>query len=95
MQGVAAEELYNKFLDCLKSKYEADKIKDGKFGAYMQVHIVNDGPVTLELESKGDKEKDNTNKTQWALNSINFIRLQISDTFYSHFWTTHKPLSGD
>lgn len=64
MQGVAAEELYNKFLDCLKSKYEADKIKDGKFGAYMQVHIVNDGPVTLELESKGDKEKDNTNKTQ-------------------------------
>lgn len=24
---------------------------DGKFGAYMQVHIQNDGPVTIELES--------------------------------------------
>ncbi|KAJ7427537.1 hypothetical protein WISP_06046 [Willisornis vidua] len=23
----------------------------GKFGAYMQVHIQNDGPVTIELES--------------------------------------------
>lgn len=24
---------------------------DGKFGEYMQVHIQNDGPVTIELES--------------------------------------------
>lgn len=28
---------------------------DGKFGAYMQVHIENDGPVTLELESPQQK----------------------------------------
>lgn len=26
-------------------------VSDGKFGAYMQVHIQNDGPVTIELES--------------------------------------------
>lgn len=26
-------------------------LTDGKFGAYMQVHIQNDGPVTIELES--------------------------------------------
>ena len=24
---------------------------DGKFGAYMQVHIQNDGPVTIPLET--------------------------------------------
>lgn len=24
---------------------------DGKFGAYMQIHIQNDGPVTIELSS--------------------------------------------
>lgn len=24
---------------------------DGKFGAMMQVHIQNDGPVTIEIES--------------------------------------------
>lgn len=62
MQGVAAEELYNKFLDTLKSEYESDKVKDGKFGAYMQVSIVNDGPVTLELESKGVGENKSTEK---------------------------------
>lgn len=58
MQGVAAEELYNKFLDTLRSQYEAEKVKDGVFGAYMQVHIVNDGPVTLELESTDYKTKE-------------------------------------
>lgn len=26
-------------------------MKDGKFGAMMQVHIQNDGPVTVEIES--------------------------------------------
>ena len=26
-------------------------IIDGKFGAMMQVHIQNDGPVTIQLES--------------------------------------------
>lgn len=26
-------------------------LSDGKFGTYMQVHIQNDGPVTIELES--------------------------------------------
>lgn len=75
MQGVAAEELYNKFLDTLKSKYEADKIKDGKFGAYMQVHIVNDGPVTLELESKAVNKTTN----EWGL-KINYICVSYLNT---------------
>ena len=26
-------------------------VSDGQFGAYMQVHIQNDGPVTMNLES--------------------------------------------
>lgn len=64
MQGVPAEELYNKFLDGLRSKYESDKIKDGKFGAMMQVHIVNDGPVTVELESPNKGENSNNKKAE-------------------------------
>ncbi|XP_037923875.1 D-aminoacyl-tRNA deacylase isoform X2 [Hermetia illucens] len=51
MQGPQASVLYNTFLEKLGDNYSADKIKDGKFGAYMQVHIQNDGPVTVELES--------------------------------------------
>jgi len=33
-------------------------IIDGKFGAYMQVHIENDGPVTINLESPEQKDTD-------------------------------------
>ena len=29
---------------------------DGKFGAMMQVHIQNDGPVTIQLESPVDAQ---------------------------------------
>lgn len=34
-------------------------ISDGKFGAYMQVNIQNDGPVTIELESPKGKPAGN------------------------------------
>lgn len=43
-----AERLYKKFVERLaESKL---KIQEGKFGAHMQVDIVNDGPVTFILE---------------------------------------------
>ncbi len=43
-----AEDLYNKFIDKLKSKNI--KTEAGKFGAYMQVNLENDGPCTFWLE---------------------------------------------
>ncbi|KAM8919673.1 D-aminoacyl-tRNA deacylase 1 isoform 2-T2 [Lycaon pictus] len=46
-----AESFYNSFLEQLRKTYRPELIKDGKFGTYMQVHIQNDGPVTIELES--------------------------------------------
>lgn len=46
-----ASALYNMLLDRLRTAYRADRIKDGRFGAMMLVHIENDGPVTIELES--------------------------------------------
>ncbi|KFW85234.1 D-tyrosyl-tRNA(Tyr) deacylase 1, partial [Manacus vitellinus] len=43
------------FVMCYPSKssqhFLSLPFSDGKFGAYMQVHIQNDGPVTIELES--------------------------------------------
>ncbi len=44
-----SEELYQYFLDQAQNKY--DPIASGKFGAVMQVSLVNDGPVTLLLNS--------------------------------------------
>jgi D-tyrosyl-tRNA(Tyr) deacylase len=51
MKSQAALEMYNEFLDMLRSDYEPTKIKDGVFGAMMDVALVNDGPVTIIIES--------------------------------------------
>jgi D-tyrosyl-tRNA(Tyr) deacylase len=40
--------LFDYFLDKLKADYA--KVSSGKFAADMQVHLVNDGPVTFWLE---------------------------------------------
>lgn len=45
-----AEELYNTFVE--KVRETGLKVATGKFQAYMQVDLNNDGPVTLMLESK-------------------------------------------
>lgn len=44
-----AEKIYNSFLEIIKKKYP--KIKTGVFREMMEVNIINDGPVTLILES--------------------------------------------
>lgn len=54
MGPTAARELYERFLTRARSEYKdkVGKIEDGEFGAMMDVHIVNDGPVTIVLDSK-------------------------------------------
>ncbi|EGD73639.1 D-tyrosyl-tRNATyr deacylase 1 [Salpingoeca rosetta] len=51
MPGSASKEFYESFLHKIRSDYREDKVKDGEFGAYMKVDIVNDGPVTIMLDS--------------------------------------------
>jgi len=51
MKTIPAQELYQNFLNLLKSSYEENKIKDGVFGAMMDVSLINDGPVTILIES--------------------------------------------
>lgn len=46
-----AKTLYDSLLDRLRCGYRADRVHDGLFGAKMVVHIENDGPVTIEVES--------------------------------------------
>ncbi|CDQ92947.1 unnamed protein product [Oncorhynchus mykiss] len=51
MPAELSQPFYNNVLEHLRSTYKPEMIKDGQFGAYMQVHIQNDGPVTIELVS--------------------------------------------
>lgn len=46
--------LYEKFVGQMKNNLGADKVKEGVFGAMMEVKIVNDGPVTIIIDSKGN-----------------------------------------
>nr|CAB3240074.1 D-tyrosyl-tRNA(Tyr) deacylase 1-like [Phallusia mammillata] len=55
MMADTSEAFYNDFLAELRKNYDPEKIKDGRFGAHMQVHIQNDGPVTIEVNSPPPK----------------------------------------
>lgn len=45
-----ATSLYEEFID--KAKKEGIKVGTGKFGAHMMVDLVNDGPVTILIDSE-------------------------------------------
>lgn len=46
-----AEMLYNLFCSTLKQQFAGD-IQQGKFGADMKVSLLNDGPVTILIDSR-------------------------------------------
>ena len=44
-----AEPLYERVVAQLRARLGADRVGTGRFGADMQVELVNDGPVSVEL----------------------------------------------
>jgi D-tyrosyl-tRNA(Tyr) deacylase len=44
--------IYTKFVKRMKDNLGESKIKEGIFGAMMEVKIINDGPVTIIIDSK-------------------------------------------
>jgi len=61
MKAEQSKQFYSQFLQDLKKSYQEDKIKDGVFGAMMDVEIINEGPVTLELDSRKFVYSQNSN----------------------------------
>lgn len=43
--------IYNQFVTQLESDLGKD-VKTGEFGAYMQIELINDGPVTITIDTK-------------------------------------------
>lgn len=64
MKAVPAETMYQSFLEMLQKEYSSEKIHNGKFGAMMDVALVNDGPVTIVIDSRSqdlmEQRKENT-----------------------------------
>ncbi len=48
-EPVLANDLYQEFIDLLREK--GIKVAEGRFQEMMDVHLVNDGPVTMLLDS--------------------------------------------
>ncbi|WVW83174.1 D-tyrosyl-tRNA(Tyr) deacylase [Kwoniella bestiolae CBS 10118] len=60
MSTVPGKAYYSAFLDEMKKAYHPSKIKDGQFGAMMQVSLTNDGPVTILLSSRSSVSSKST-----------------------------------
>jgi D-aminoacyl-tRNA deacylase len=54
--GEHAKILYDTFVNKVRALYENERVKDGVFQAMMDVGLVNDGPVTIELEVSSVKK---------------------------------------
>ncbi|KAA1469263.1 hypothetical protein DENSPDRAFT_834836 [Dentipellis sp. KUC8613] len=52
MSTEPSRELYASFLQKIGEAYVPERIKDGKFGAMMNVALTNEGPVTFTLDSR-------------------------------------------
>ena len=47
-----AKEMYDLFVQKARDEYKENGIKEGQFGAMMDVHIENDGPETVLIDSQ-------------------------------------------
>merc|ERR1712098_716370 len=63
MGGDQSKLFYQEFLGEMNKAYKEEKIKNGVFGAMMEVELVNDGPVTLELEALNSKKQSENKKS--------------------------------
>lgn len=50
-EPLEAEKLFSKFVQEVANCFDG-KVATGKFGAYMQIALINDGPVTIMIDTK-------------------------------------------
>ncbi|OHT17607.1 hypothetical protein TRFO_00865 [Tritrichomonas foetus] len=51
MGNEGAGKVFAQFVDKVKAAYVPERIQTGSFGAMMEVHILNDGPMTFTFDS--------------------------------------------
>ncbi len=56
-----ARELFDEFVAMTRKMYIAEKVQTGRFGALMEVALVNHGPVTIIFDSPAS---GNNNKAE-------------------------------
>uniref|UniRef100_A0A094ZI72 D-aminoacyl-tRNA deacylase n=1 Tax=Schistosoma haematobium TaxID=6185 RepID=A0A094ZI72_SCHHA len=71
MDPKLSKDIYSQLINQLKKNYNEDKVKDGIFGAMMDVSLINDGPVTITLDSNPDISRSLTINSQDDLKTSN------------------------
>lgn len=64
MPPAEAREFYERFVEMVKEAHSPDLVKDGVFGAKMDVSLVNDGPITVTVDSSEMKKETNAPKSE-------------------------------
>ncbi|CDZ96301.1 d-tyrosyl-trna deacylase [Phaffia rhodozyma] len=64
MNPADAQKMYDDCLAALGKNYDPSKIKDGAFGAMMQVASINDGPITIILDTKATQVSSSASSSQ-------------------------------
>ena len=59
MEPGRARELYNQLVHTVSTSHKNGKVCEGVFGAMMDVALINDGPVTIVLDSMVDSRLHN------------------------------------
>lgn len=54
-----AKPFYQSLVDKFQKSYNLSSVKDGVFGSMMKVNLVNDGPVTMQLDPSQSSNKTN------------------------------------
>lgn len=58
MPPAQAKDFYGRFVQMMKTALSPELVKDGVFGAKMDVSLVNDGPITLIVDSSEMETKE-------------------------------------
>eukprot|EP01100_Stratorugosa_tubuloviscum_P015509 TRINITY_DN897_c3_g1_i1.p1 TRINITY_DN897_c3_g1~~TRINITY_DN897_c3_g1_i1.p1 ORF type:complete len:295 (+),score=119.38 TRINITY_DN897_c3_g1_i1:118-1002(+) len=95
MHASSSKDLFDFFVRQVATTYNAAKVKQGVFGAKMEFQLINDGPVTIPIESlpknnssdnqsKPKNNKNKINKMQQPSNILTpeFIRSHLLKQFY-------------
>ncbi|XP_077379511.1 uncharacterized protein LOC144020186 isoform X2 [Festucalex cinctus] len=83
MPAELAQPFYASILENMRSAYKPELVQDGKFGAFMKLHIQNDGPVTIELTSppSSDPRQPSTSQSVQSSNRQTIVpesRIQVA-----------------
>lgn len=78
-----AKALYEQLVEYTRSQFE--NVQTGIFAADMKVHLINDGPVTFNLEVE-DRYKNSRSGVFLDLNDQFFFNKSTCLTYFIFYW---------